>query len=293
MDIAEGRYEKIINTITDCIFSILIMDGHPVETIYNPGCITLTGYTEEEFREDPYLWLKNVHEQDRAMVREFYGKALCGIQVDTIEYRIFHKNGEIRWLSNTIVDHYDDFGNLIICDSLINDITENKQIDTAFQKSRKTEFIRTLMSGIAHDFNNLLSAIISYIELSQVNVDRKSQAHEFLNLALASCMKVSDLINRLVILSRDDKPLKKTGSTTALLKDCINFLLPGSDVKIVKRHKGHMAVKSKVGEGTILEIYLPAGEMEIEKTCEETERHTQKDARSGTGRIAAGRTKAT
>src|SRR3989304_1314783 len=100
---AVNRYQNLINYLTDYIYTVIIKDGVAVETIHGPGCVSVTGYTSEDYKKDPELWYRMVHNKDREKVLEQARLALAGEEVSSIEHRIIHRDGTVRWVKNKIV----------------------------------------------------------------------------------------------------------------------------------------------------------------------------------------------
>lgn len=123
---SEKRYRRLIESVTDYIYSVQIMDGVPVKTVHGPGCAAVTGYTSEEYGADPHLWLRMVHEEDREAVMNQAGLILSGGAAASLEHRIVHKKGMVRWVKNTPVPRYDEQQRLLSYDGLVVDITERK-----------------------------------------------------------------------------------------------------------------------------------------------------------------------
>jgi PAS domain S-box-containing protein len=130
---SEERYKRLLGSVTDYIYTVKVEDGRPVATAHGPGCVAVTGYTSEEYEADPYLWHRMVHEEDRDAVTEQATRLLSGEVVPTLEHRILHKAGFIRWVRNTPVSRIDKEGRLIAYDGLIADITERKQAEEALR----------------------------------------------------------------------------------------------------------------------------------------------------------------
>ncbi len=110
---SKNRYQRMIEAVTNYIFSVTVQNSHPVETIHRPPCEAVTGYTTEDFSSDPYLWIKMVPVEDHQIVNDQSSNILSGGKPKTIEHRIIKKDGTIRWVSNTPVPQYDMHGNLI------------------------------------------------------------------------------------------------------------------------------------------------------------------------------------
>jgi PAS domain S-box-containing protein len=132
---SEDRYRRIAEAVTDYIYHVRIEDGLPVETIHGPACAAITGYTAEEFRDNPYLWIQMVHEEDRRAVEEQAAQTLSGEEAGSLEHRIVRKDGVIRWVRNTPVPNYDSEGRLLFYDGLIRDITDQMLAEEALRES--------------------------------------------------------------------------------------------------------------------------------------------------------------
>lgn len=122
---SEARYKSLVEAVTDYIFTVEVQDGRAVNTIHGPGCVAVTGFTADEFAADPLLWYRMVVEEDRDIVVDQASRVVCGEAI-ALEHRIIHKNGSIRWIRNTVVPRYNDWGVLTSYDGLITDITERK-----------------------------------------------------------------------------------------------------------------------------------------------------------------------
>lgn len=132
---SEERYRRITQATTDYIYHVRMEDGRTVETIHGPACEAVTGYTAEEFAADPLLWIRMVHEEERGAVLEHVDRALNGGSPGSLEHRIHRKDGDIRWVQNTIVPQHDHDGRLLSYDGLIRDVTERRLAEQALRDS--------------------------------------------------------------------------------------------------------------------------------------------------------------
>jgi PAS domain S-box-containing protein len=129
----EERYRRMTEAVTDYVFTVRTQNGSPVETIHGSACEPITGYTPEEFKANPYLWIQMVHEDDREAVTEHTAQILSGKEVGPIEHRIIRKDNAVRWVSNTPVPYYDANGTVLSYDGLIRDITQRKEAEEALR----------------------------------------------------------------------------------------------------------------------------------------------------------------
>ena len=169
---SEDRYKRLVQFLTDYIYTVKIDNSGNIETYHGPGCVRVTGYTSEDYYRDPELWVRMVYKEDRKAVTEHSTKALSGKPVEPLEHRIIHRNGSIRWVKNSIVLSIDGYGILKGYDGLINDITDIKKAEQqAAEKQKQLEqadklaSLGVLVSGVAHEINNPNNYIMLNIQL--------------------------------------------------------------------------------------------------------------------------------
>ena len=148
---SEKRYRRITEAITDYIFTVKVADGHPAETHHGPTCEAVTGYTAEEFNADPFLWIRMVPAEDQDIIRAQASETLSGHDPEPIEHRIIRKDGQIRWVSNSLVPTSDGQGNLVSYDGLLRDITNRKIAEETLRESeeRYRHLVETMNEGLA------------------------------------------------------------------------------------------------------------------------------------------------
>jgi PAS domain S-box-containing protein len=142
---SEERYKRLVESITDYIYTVKVENGLPVSTTHGPGCLAVTGYTSDYFQIYPRLWYQMIHEEDREAVLNQVEKILSGEAVQPLEHRIICKDGSIRWVRNTPVPHYDKDGRLLSYEGIIVDISERKKAEEALRASR--EYARNIIES--------------------------------------------------------------------------------------------------------------------------------------------------
>jgi two-component system, sensor histidine kinase and response regulator len=162
--------QKILATITDYIYTVTVQDGVAVATTHQPTCFAVTGYTVEEFKDQPNLWENMVHAEDRSKVLTFSVEVLAGKNVQPIEHRIWRKDGGLRWVRNAPVLHQDSSGRLTSYDGIISDITERKHAEILLLESmekvaRANEAKSQFLANMSHEIRTPLSAIIGFSDL--------------------------------------------------------------------------------------------------------------------------------
>jgi PAS domain S-box-containing protein len=123
----------LLAAVTNYTYSVTLEDGMPVSTDHSRGCLSVTGYSPEEYQADPYLWINMVHPDDQETVRQYVAAILGGKRVSAIEHRIIRRDGTIRWLRDTIVPHHDG-EELVRYDGLVEDVTERRFAERTLQE---------------------------------------------------------------------------------------------------------------------------------------------------------------
>jgi PAS domain S-box-containing protein len=199
---SERRYKKLLESVVDYIYTVTIEDGRSAATKHGPGCVAVTGYTSEEYDADPFLWYRMIHEEDRHAAMEQAEKILSGAASSSLEHRIIHKDGSVRWVKNSPVPHCDENGRLIAFDGMVSDITERKRLENQLHQAQKMEAVGQLAGGIAHDFNNILSAILGYGSLLQMKIEKDDPLRYYVDQIIASSHRAAHLTHGILAFSR-------------------------------------------------------------------------------------------
>ena len=170
---SEERYKRITEGLTDYLYTVRVENGRAVETRQSPASVIVTGYSQEEFAADPFLWIQMVLPEDRELVNEHVRRILAGEDGSPIEHRIIRKDGQIRWVSDTAVLCKDATGKLLSYDGLIKDITARKMTEefveetsqrfsTVFHTSPVGIGISALADETFIDVNEALQNMLGY-----------------------------------------------------------------------------------------------------------------------------------
>ncbi|MFA4825267.1 MAG: PAS domain S-box protein [Methanoregula sp.] len=160
---SEKRYRRLVEAVTDYIYTVHIEGGRVTDTTHGPGCEAITGYRSDEFATDPYLWFRMVVEEDRPAIVRQAEEVLAGKDRTPLEHRIIRKDGSIRWVKNTPVSRHNQKGELVAYDGLIEDITDRKQVGEALKLTNKK--LNLLSSITRHDILNQMVALLNVLDM--------------------------------------------------------------------------------------------------------------------------------
>jgi PAS domain S-box-containing protein len=216
---SEVRYRRLVESVTDYIYSVKLKDQKAIFMEHGPGSINITGFSPEEYKNDPNLWYRRVYAEDRQKVIEREERAIRGESVSFLEHRIVHKDGTVRWVRNTLVMRYDEGKYPTEYDAMIVDITETKQaeqklyqlnseleqrvIQRTAQLEATNKELEAFVYSVSHDLRSPLRTIgaFSQILLEENNqLDKKSR--DYIGRIHRAVNRMSSLIDNLLKLSR-------------------------------------------------------------------------------------------
>jgi two-component system, cell cycle sensor histidine kinase and response regulator CckA len=195
---SEEHSRRMLNAITTYTYSVEVRDGRAVSTSHSSACLSITGYSEDDYQRDPFLWYSMIHPSDRKMVEDAVSKILEGQAVPPVEHRIIRRDGATVWIRNTMVAHHDQEGNLIHYDGLVEDINARKQMEAHILWGQKMESLGRMAGAVAHNFNNILAAIYGYSELIQSELPSESPVQSMVNQIISACKRAQNITAQIV-----------------------------------------------------------------------------------------------
>ncbi len=166
----EEKWRCMVNNIPEYIYCIEYNGGEVDNVYHSPKCLEITGYSQAEYRDDPFLWSRMIHRDDSHSVTEFVNKLKRAGATGSIDHRIYHKDGTVRWLSNTCTIQRDPEGNLRSQTGFILDITERKNFEEKLNRSiviadsanrAKSEFL----ANMSHELRTPLNGILGFCQI--------------------------------------------------------------------------------------------------------------------------------
>jgi len=203
---SEERFRRMLGSVTSYIYTVTVENGRAVSTYHGPGCAALTGYTSENYAADPNLWYTMVHEDDRKNVLEQAKFALAGLESPPLEHRIVHKDGSVRWISNTLVTRRDENGRVVMFDGLINDISERKRLEADLRLAKeaaeaanraKSEFL----ANMSHEIRTPMNAVLGLTRLT-LKRELGAEQREFLEGVMEAGSSLMQIINDILDFSK-------------------------------------------------------------------------------------------
>jgi diguanylate cyclase (GGDEF)-like protein/PAS domain S-box-containing protein len=111
------------------------VDDQASSMYMSPQILGITGYTAEEFTEDPEKWVKLLHPDDRVRALAENVRHNETGEPFVLEYRLIHRDGHVVWIHDEARMARDERGNPRYSHGLMLDVTDRKRREesVAFQ----------------------------------------------------------------------------------------------------------------------------------------------------------------
>ncbi|MCX5864819.1 MAG: ATP-binding protein [Deltaproteobacteria bacterium] len=233
--------EEKFRTVADYTYGWEVWEDSKGYCLYcSPFCERVTGYSPEAFKADAGLLERLIHPEDLPRWKAHHAsvhyepktQAALDESANELEFRILHRNGEVRWLNHLCYHVYDLEGHDLGHRISNRDITEHKRLEAEVVKNRNLEALGILAGGIAHDFNNLLQGLLGNLELAKMNTEESSKAFPYLETAGQLYGTATKLTGQLIAFSPGGNLLPINIQPASHLKEEVVSTLEGSDLVV-------------------------------------------------------------
>lgn len=236
---AQGRYrdekERLAVTLESIAEAVIATDTAGRVVLFNAAASKLLGLDEHEALEKPAAEiLRLVRTPSEEPLAD--PVSLILEKGGPVEYPnelgVISQNGIVKPVSMIgapIVDHEGATVGVIFA---LRDLTYQKKMEAEVLRARKLDSIRILAGGIAHDFNNIMMGILGNLNLARMVLNQPDKLEPRIAEAEKGVLRVKELTQQLLNLSKGGTPIKKTTAIGQLLREGADFVLSGSNVKV-------------------------------------------------------------
>lgn len=126
----EDRYRLLAENSLNLIYRMSLPDG--IYEYVSPAATVLSGYSPDEWYHHPLLMREIIHPDWRQYFDDHWARLLEGDDPAVHQYRIVHKNGSDRWISQRNVRVTGAAGGSIHIEGVVTDITDFKVTEERF-----------------------------------------------------------------------------------------------------------------------------------------------------------------
>ena len=125
---AETKYRTLVERIPAVTY-VDDLDRDSAFAYASPRIQALLGYPAEDWCEDPLLFEKTLHDEDRDRVLAEYARVSSSGDPLRTEYRMVHRDGRVVWVQDEAFVLRDEQGRLSVRQGFMLDITERKALE--------------------------------------------------------------------------------------------------------------------------------------------------------------------
>lgn len=132
------KSEEIFRTVADFTYDWEYWLNPERKFIYvSPSCQGITGYTREEFLENPNLFKSIVHPKDWQMVKQYFADSFEKDSTYSMDFRIITRGGETKWFSHRCQTVYSQDERWLGRRVSNRDISDYKQMEISLRESEE------------------------------------------------------------------------------------------------------------------------------------------------------------
>ena len=156
---SEDKFRTLIANVPGACYRCRYDDAYTMEFI-SDAIAEISGYPAADFIENrARSYASIIHPEDLAMVAETVDQARTAREQSSIEYRILHRDGSVRWVYERGQGIYGADGGTLHIDGAIFDITARKNLEAQLVGQKQMAMLGQVAATVSHELRNPLGAI--------------------------------------------------------------------------------------------------------------------------------------
>lgn len=200
--VKEKLFRIMAENATDVIFYYQL-SPFPSFSYISPSIEKVTGYTPNDFYDNPKLHIEISHIDDQETVSDLYVKNESLSAESRTQHKIVRwhtKDGGLIYMEFLNTSIYEN-DSMIAVDGIIRDITVRKKIEDSLQHSKKT--MESFLSYISHELKTPMTSILGYISaLKDGTMDDEKKKSDAIDLIYLNSLTLQRLTDDLYQLSQ-------------------------------------------------------------------------------------------
>lgn len=217
---SEKRFKETVDLLPTGVCEI---DLDEKVTFINKAGLEMLGLSSENVDSGIHIRQHIIGEKAATDSSECIQQALQGLRIGPVQTRMARADGsEIAVLTHCSPIY--QANRIIGVRTSLTDITELQKLQSRLRYARKMETIGTLAGGIAHEFNNALTAIITGIELLQMDRKATGKTEKYLSSMESAADRMVGLVRQLLAYSGGGKFQTETVCLDQFVDSTLPFL---------------------------------------------------------------------
>jgi PAS domain S-box-containing protein len=201
----------------------------------SPSCERITGYSAQEFIDNPSLLPKIIVPEDRGIWNKHDHGARTELKTREVQFRIRTKGGETRWIDHACLPVNDAQSKFLGIRASNRDISDRKKAEFEVQQHRnelahvtRVAAMGELTSSLAHELNQPLAAIRNYANAAQRFLSQGepglSKAREAIEGIVQDDRRAAEVINRVRALLKKEEPRYHPVHMNNVIQETLAFI---------------------------------------------------------------------
>lgn len=214
---SEEVFRSLVENINEVIY---VVDSKGVITYISPSVEAMLGFEPAALAGHRYIDF--VYPEDTDIFMKHFSQALYG-QIGSQEYRIAHRNGEMRWIQTSSRPVYSN-GELLGIQGVMTDITERKFLQERLILTEKLAATGQLAASVAHEINSPLQAITMMLsDIRSIHKDDETLL-EMLDLIKSAFNTIRDTVRNLLDLNRPGMEDKRPCNINEVIEKTVSLV---------------------------------------------------------------------
>ena len=134
---SEVKYQTLVEQIP-AITYIAALDETSTTLYVSPQVQDILGLSQEQYKEDPDLWVTRLHPEDRRRVLEVLKQSHSSGRPFRCDYRMLSSKGEVVWVRDDASIIKDEQGKGLFLQGVMFDVTEQKRVEQVLRQTEES-----------------------------------------------------------------------------------------------------------------------------------------------------------